>query len=117
MNWIQGPFVSAVLFVLASAALHIFAFLAGGFSSEAFGLIPFGLVYLVLAGLLAVGWRIFGYLGFVVMIFAGIVAMGFMWADHPVAWWWFGLTMVADWLAALNLFLVLWRDPVRKAEA
>ena len=110
------PFRGAIFFALASAVLHLFAFIPGGFASAAFMMIPFGIVYFLIAAGLGRGWRWFGYIAFLIFAIGGVVAMGFVWADHPVPGWWFLLIMAADWLAAGALFLALWQDPVREAE-
>ena len=109
MAFLNGPYRFAALFILISAALHIFAFIVGGFSAQALGLIPIGLVYVAIAFGLSRGWRWLAYIAFLVMMIGGTAAMGQLWAVSPVPQWWTIAITTANWLAAAALFVALWR--------
>lgn len=109
MSLLNGPYRLGALFIAVSAALHVFAFLVGGFSTDALRLIPVGLVYAVIAYGLTRGWRWLAYVAFIAMMIGGTVALGSLWTPSPVPQWWTIAIIAADWLAALALFVSLWR--------
>ena len=109
----EGPFRTANVFLLASAILHIFAFLVGGFSGEALGLIVPGLVYLAVAYGLSRGLRWLAYLAFFGVAIGAMIAIAQIWAPGPVPGWWYILIVVADFLCVAALFAALWRSPER----
>lgn len=109
MSLLNGPYRFGTAFILISAALHIFAFVVGGFAPEALVLIPIGLVYVVLAYGLSRGWRWLAYIAFLLMMIGGTFALAQLWTPSPVPQWWTLAIIAADWLAALALFVALWR--------
>ena len=66
----------AALFIFASAAMHVFAPVVGGLTSEALSLVPAGIVQVPVALGLLRGMRWLAWIGFFVMLGAGIVALG-----------------------------------------
>lgn len=116
MSFLNGPYRLGALFIAISAALHVFAFIVGGFSADALRLTPVGLVYALLAFGLTRGWRWLAYVAFIAMMIGGTVALGSLWAPSPVPQWWTLAIIAADWLAAAALFAALWR-PARKTHA
>ena len=110
MTLIQGPFRWSILFLLGAALLLLVAPLAAGFDSAALRLVPYGLGSLILAVLLAKGWRWLGYIGFFASFIAGIAAMTGIWANSPVPALWFTAIVAAFWLSAAALFVTLWKS-------
>ena len=98
----------AALFVFASAALHVFAPVVGGLTSEALSLVPAGIVLVPVALGLLRGMRWLAWIGFFVMLGSGIVALGLAVAVTWVPGWWYAAIMAADWLAAAMLLVHLW---------
>lgn len=103
----------ANIFLLASAFLHIFTFLVGGFSGEALGLIVPGLIFLVVAYGLSRGLRWLAYIAFFGVAIGAIVVIAQIWPPGPVPGWWYTLIVVADILCVAALFVALWRPPER----
>ena len=111
MNPIQGPIRWGSIFLLMSAALHLLAWLPGGFTADALQLIPFGVLYVILAVGLAFRWRWLDYIVFLGVIIGGIGALSYVWSASSVpAWWYLGI-IAANWLCAACLFAALWRSP------
>ena len=108
---IRGPYQVGATFFLVSAVLHIFAFVVGGFTNDALRLIPIGIVYLGIAYMLMRGSRLTAYIAFVVALVGGIISLFFSFGIAPVPGWWWLLILIADWIAAVGLFLALWRNP------
>lgn len=100
----------AAVFVLISAALHFFAFTVGGLSTAALVLIPFGVVYLLIAAGLNRGKRWLAWLSFFVMGIGGSIALGLSYGNGPVPDWWYLAITLTDWAAALWLFVALWQS-------
>lgn len=111
MGLLTGPFRTGIFFLLISALLHIFAFVAGGFSVDALSLIPVGILFVGLAMGLARGWRWLAHLVFLGLIIGGIIAITYVWSNSTVPSWWYTAIIVTDWLAAAALFGALWRSP------
>lgn len=107
---VRGPYRIGAAFFLLSGALHVFAFLVGGFSAEATRLIPIGIVYGLIAIGLFQGWRWLAYVAFLIALIGSIAALfsGMGMGTIPT-WWWMAI-LLADVLAALGLFAALWRD-------
>jgi len=109
MSFLNGPYRLGAALIAVSAALHVFAFLFGGFSADALRLIPVGFVYALLAYGLTRGWRWLAYVGFIAMMVGGTLALGSLWTPSPVPQGWTIAIIGVDWLAALALFAALWR--------
>lgn len=116
MSLLTGPYRFGAALITVSATLHVFAFLAGGLSADALRLIPVGLVYALLAYALTRRWRWLAHVAFVAMMIGGTVALGSLWAPSPVPQWWTIAIIAADWLAALALFVALWRPAPPSAD-
>lgn len=107
-------FTAAALCALAAVVLNLAAFALGG-GAQAPLLIGGAALWFLLGAGLRRGWRWVGYLAYLVGLFGGTAAMALA-MDAPsqlqqMVWW--GLA-AAQWLAALLLFLGLWRDPRRR---
>ena len=93
-----------------SAIFHLVAPFVSGFSSESLILLPVFVLYALLAWFVWRGKRWAAWLSFFFMLFGGIAGMtGFMSPDTMPVWVSLGI-WGADWLAAICLFIVLWRD-------
>ena len=117
MSLWNGPYRFGALFILISAALHLLAFVAGGFSAEALQLIPIGLAYVAIAFGLARSRRWVAYVAFLVMMIGGTVALSYLWTAWAVPQWWTIAIIMADWLAAAALFVALWRPAPARQKA
>lgn len=106
----SAPYRLAAVFVLISAALHFFSFTVGGLSTQALVLIPFGVIYLLIAAGLNRGKRWLAWLSFFVMGIGGSIALGLSFGSGPVPGWWYLAISCADFAAALWLFVALWRQ-------
>lgn len=111
----KGPYRVGGLFLLISAALHILAFLVGGFTPDALVLIPIGIIYALAAVGLFRDWRWLAYVCFIVMLLGGIIALGSSLGTSPVPFWWWWLIVAADWAGAAALFAALWNPRPAKA--
>ncbi len=108
MNF-AGPYRSGAFFILVSALLNIFAFVAGGFTSDALMLLPVGFFYIAVGYGLLRGWRWLAYVTFFLVMIGGILALAAIWSASAVPGWWYALIVVSDWLSAAALFPALWR--------
>ena len=108
---LTGPFRRAIPLLLIAAALYLFAFIPASFDGSAFSLIPYGILFAVIAAGLGLGWRWLGYVAFFATFIAGIAALGGVWASSPVPGWIYVALIVVHWLAAAMLFLALWSRP------
>lgn len=104
-----APYRLAAVFVLISAVLHFFSFTVGGLSTAALVLIPFGVIYLLIAAGLNRGKRWLAWISFFVMGLGGAIALGLSFGNTPVPGWWYMAIALADGAAALWLFVALWR--------
>jgi len=100
----------AAIMIAISAVLHLIAPLMSSFSAEGLDLLPFALVYAVLAWLVWKNKRWATWVAFLVTLFFGIFGLaGFLSPDTIPGWVSLGI-WVTDWIAAICLFLVLWGD-------
>ena len=109
-----NPFNNAVLLIAVSIVLHlvVIAVSGGGFLVQMLGA---AIVWGLVAAGLARGWRWLAYIAFLLALVGGIVAMSYGNATFGLTALAFYGIMAADWLAALALFIAIWRDPVREA--
>ena len=98
----------AVIFVLVSAALHVIAPLLSGFSSEGLFLVPFGLLYGLIAMGLMRNMRWLAWVTFFILMFGGIFAMASAMSAITVPSWIYSFIAAADWAGAACLFGYLW---------
>ncbi|MGR3343828.1 MAG: hypothetical protein ACU0DI_11480 [Paracoccaceae bacterium] len=108
MNF-AGPYRNGALFILISALLNIFAFVVGGFTSNALMLLPVGFFYTAIGYGLLRGWRWLAYVTFFLVMIGGILALAAIWSASTVPGWWYALIVGSDWLSAAALFPALWR--------
>lgn len=97
-------------FMMLSGLLH--------FLSAAFGdtmiMASIGVLYLLIGAGLTRSMRWLGYFAFLFMIFGAVIAYGFL-TTAPAPTWVTWAIIIANVLAALTLFVALWRAPVAKA--
>lgn len=108
MPKLSGPYGVGAFFVMISAILHLLTFIPGGFSSQVLVLLPIGLLYLLITAGLTRGMRWLAYVTFILMCLGGIFAMSQLWTPSALPLWWLSLIIIADWVAAAALFVVLW---------
>lgn len=109
MSNLTGPHGSAALFVLISAALHLGAVLVGGFTPAVAVLLPFGVVYMLLAAGLTRRLRWVTWIAFFVMGAGCSLVLSQIWTPSPIPFWWWMLIFAVDALAFVALFVALWR--------
>jgi len=99
-------------FVILSGIMHFVAAIFG----DTLLMASIGVLYLLMGMGLTRGMRWLGYFAFLFMIFGSMLAYGFLYAT-PVPQWATITIIVLDLLAALNLFIAIWKAPVTKAPA
>ena len=101
----------AATFAGLSGVLHVAAPVLSGFASEAWIVVPFGVIYLILAYGLTMGWRWLAWLAFF-WSFAGIAgAISQIWSIGGVPAWLFQAILAVNVLLVMGLFARLWRAP------
>lgn len=99
-------------FVILSGLMH---FVAAAFGDTMIMGVT-GALYIVIGMGLTRGMRWLGYFAFLFMIFGSMLAYGFMTVAPAPQW--VTLTIIAlDLLAAVNLFVAIWKAPAPKAPA
>lgn len=98
----------AALFVLASAILHILIPFFAGFATGSLPFLAIGVAYAVIAYGLTRNTRWLAWLTFFVMLAGGIAALVLSMGVTAAPSWLYTLIMLADWAAALMLFVYLW---------
>ncbi len=104
---------TAALPVLASAVLHVLAFVVDGFTAMAGAMVVIGLVYAAIAWGLRKGWRWLAWISFFVMLFGMIAAYAS--AGMGLHGWWYMAIALADLIAAILLFGALWKPAAARA--
>ncbi|MEM7268201.1 MAG: hypothetical protein AAF401_02995 [Pseudomonadota bacterium] len=99
----------AGIFALISAALHIFAFVLGGFTEMAVLMIPVGIVWGLLGLGLIRGYRLIACVGFVISLAGVVAAFGAYIDPEGLPALWGLLVLIADLGVAVPLFLHIWR--------
>jgi len=100
----------AAIMIGLSAILHLIGSVMSGFSAEGLNLLPFALIYGVLAWLVWKNKRWATWLAFLFTLFFGIFGLaGYLSPDTIPAWVSLGI-WITDWIAAICLFFVLWGD-------
>ncbi|MEJ6403254.1 hypothetical protein [Yoonia sp. 2307UL14-13] len=117
MPSLSGQYGVGAFFVLISALLHLAALVFGGFSTDAIGLGVAGVVYLIIVAGLTRNMRWLAWITFFLVGIGGSVALSYVWADTTVPTWIFIGIVVADWLAALGLFVALWKPKDSRRQA
>ena len=105
------PFRWGAFFLLISAALHVFAWVPAGLSTDATALLPLGLVYAAVGAVGLLGRRWFAYLAYFLASIGAIFLLGFVWSTSAVSAWWYVAMIAANTLGAIFLFTGLWRRP------
>lgn len=102
----------AAMLMFIAALFHLSAPLLSGFVSESLPQLVFVVLYIVLGLLVLKNKRWAMWLGFFLMLFGGIAGMaGYLGGSVAPDWASLGI-WVANWAAAICLFVVLWRDHV-----
>lgn len=106
----ESPFRMAAMLLLVSAALHIvvIAVSGGGFLVP---MIAGAMMWFVIGAGLQRGMRWLAYIAFLLAMIGGVYAMGTgMGQTGLTQMALFGI-MAADWIAAVLLFVALWKAP------
>lgn len=102
----------AAMLMFVAALFHVAIPILNGFVSASLPQLAFAVLYLVLGLLVFKNKRWAIWLSFFIMLFGGIAGMA-AYLGASVIPGWAGLGVwVANWAAAVCLFLVLWRDHV-----
>ena len=99
-------------FVILSGLMH---FVAAAFGDTMIMGIT-GVLYILIGMGLTRGMRWLGYFAVLFMIFGSMLAYGFM-TVAPAPQWVTTTIIVLDLIAALNLFVAIWKAPVPKVQA
>jgi hypothetical protein len=110
MTHTKGAMRWAANFVALSAGLHILALLLSGFSTEGMALLPVGIVYAGFAYGLLQGWRWLGYVVFIALLIATIIAISNIWALGDVPGWLYTGIVAANLATVVCLFAALWKS-------
>ena len=97
----------AGLFLIISGILHIPMFLVGGISQKAIGLAVIGILWIVLGIGLRRQKTYLPCLVYVLMLFGVIASLASLNAGPVPNWWWW-LIFLADLIAAIFLFRIIW---------
>ena len=101
---------TAVFAIAASAILHLLAPLFGGFSGLPLFLFVAGLAYAILAFGLSRFWRLVAWLAFIVLLGGFNIALAYSFNGNSVPAILFAAIAIADGIALLALFGILWRS-------
>jgi len=100
----------AALLIVVSAILHLVTpLLAGGLTPDAMFMMQGGILYLVLAFGLNRNWRWIAYLAFIMMLAGTIISLGFSFDGTTIPAWLYSVNAAFSFLAAIVLFVSLWR--------
>lgn len=112
----SSPFSNAVLLIAVSVVLHlvVIAVSGGGFVGP---MLAGALIWAVVAVGLNRGWRWLAYIAFLLALVGGMVAMANAQSTFGLTSLTFWGIVAMDWLAAVALFVAIWRDPVRPEPA
>ena len=97
------------LFLALSAVLHVAAPLVSSFAPGTGQLLPVAVLYFAIAYGLMRGWRWLAYVTFILLMVFSSFAIAQMWTPPTLLAWVMTGIVVADWLAVVALFAVLWR--------
>ncbi|MCG6901338.1 MAG: hypothetical protein LJE68_01530 [Rhodobacter sp.] len=107
---LSSPRIAAYLLMLAGA-LHVVAFVMGGFTYGRMGLAPVGLLFFVMAFGLLRGWRWLAYVTYLGVGIGASFAIKAALNPTEVANWWFYLIIAVDIAVVVVLFGFLWGHP------
>ncbi|MEL7297823.1 MAG: hypothetical protein AAGJ86_09175 [Pseudomonadota bacterium] len=110
---VNSWYTRAASAVAASAALHLIGAVISGFTGEGLILLPVVVLYVVFAALLQRGLRWLGYFVFLCMWIGAIGSWIASGSAIAVPVWVYIAISVCDVLAAISLFVVLWRNPAQ----
>lgn len=99
-------------FVILSGLMH---FVAAAFGDTMI-MATLGVLYILIGMGLTRGMRWLGYFAFLFMIFGSMLAYGFM-TVAPAPQWVTMSIIALDLLAAVNLFIAIWKAPAPKVQA
>ncbi len=100
----------AALLLQISGVLHFITPLFAGFSDDVMMLLPVGLIYLLLSWGVYRGWRSVGWIAFLVVLPGAVFAFANAYSGTTVPAWIYAAITLADLLAAITLFVILWRS-------
>ena len=98
--------------LMLSGAMHIIAFVIGGFAYGAGGLAPVGLLFIALGyALQRTEWRWLGYVTYLGVGIGVSIVMRQVFVSTTAPAWWYVLILAVDVAAVVALFWFLWRSP------
>ena len=101
---------NAALLILVSAILHLITpLLAGGLTPDAVFMMQGGALYLLFAFGLYRNWRWVPYFAFIMMLAGTLISFGFSFDGTTIPAWLYGVNAAFSFLAAIALFVSLWR--------
>ena len=106
----RSRFEKAGLFMIISGVLHLPIFFIGGFSGKAIALTAIGVVWVLLGLGLRAQKKWLPCLCYLLML-GGMVAALTLLYTGLIPNWWVWLIFLADFLAALFLFRLIWAKP------
>ena len=107
----HAQFRPAAWMMYLSGLAHLIAPLVSGTTSGALGLVPVGVLWIVLGWILVSrGWRWLAWVAFFLALAGAIAALGIATGGADVAAWLAWAVVAFDAGAAAALFVVLWRD-------
>ncbi len=107
----RSPFYPAAIWMLLCSICQLTLPLILGFQSSVYTMMLFGMVGLVTALGLFKGWRWLAYLSFIPIMAVAILAMARSFDVTGLASFWYGAIAVSDLIAAVFIFIALWRNP------
>lgn len=99
----------AALMLQISGILHFIAPLFAGFSNDVMRMLPIGLIYLLLSWGVYRGWRWVGWIAFLILLPGAVFAFANAYSGTTIPAWIYAAITLADLLAAITLFVILWR--------
>lgn len=106
----DSPFSTAALLLLVSAFLHLVV-LGVSFGSYLVPMIGGAIMWFVIGAGLQRGLRWLAHIAFIVAMLGGIYAMGVAMGETGLTQLALYGIMAVDWIAAVVLFVALWRSP------
>lgn len=107
----------AANFAGLSAVLHVLALPISGFSTEAWQILPVGMLYAGFAYCVMKGSRWLSYLAFFGLMIGVSFAISHIWAVSDVPGWLYAGIASANLIAVAALFAGLWKAPDAISEA
>ena len=102
--------------LMGCGAMHLGAFVLGGFSYGIAGLVPAGLLFIALGfAIHRTQWRWLGHVAFLALGLGASFVLREIYISTTAPSWWYGLMLAIQVIAIASLFLALWRNPKAKS--